>query len=55
MIMSKGDVEETFDHQWWLWIRTRKMMMNMTNLGCDNDLYANKGKGDYDGGGGDDE
>ena len=30
-------------------------MMNMTNLGCDNDLCANKGKGDYDGGGGDDE
>ena len=28
-------------------------MMNMTNLGCDNDLYANKGKGDYDGGGDD--
>ena len=31
------------------------MMMNMTNLGCDNDLYANKGKGDYDGDDGDDE
>ena len=30
------------------------MMMNMNNLGCDNDLYANKGKGDDnddDGGG----
>ena len=24
------------------------MMMNMENLGCDNDLYANKGKGDDD-------
>ena len=22
--------------------------MNMTNLGCDNDLYANKGMGDDD-------
>ena len=29
--------------------------MNMSNLGCDNDLYANKGKGDYGGGGGDNE